>query len=93
MVEESYEKIRILVAESFELVRIGLRSLFESHPSIHLVAETNSIEHLFKLATQLRSCLETPVLSQSPQHNTSHSDVNPSFIGARKTFVAFTEAA
>ena len=42
---------------------------------------------------QLRSCLETPVLSQSPQHNTSHSDVNPSFIGARKTFVAFTEAA
>ena len=41
----------------------------------------------------IRSCLETPVLSQSPQHNTNHSDVNPSFIGARETFVAFTEAA
>ena len=52
MVEESHTKIRLMVAESFELVRMGLRSLFESHDSIHLIAETNSIEDLFKLATQ-----------------------------------------
>ena len=49
MVAESHEKIRVLVAESFELVRIGLRSLFENHSAIHLVAETSSIEDLFKL--------------------------------------------
>ncbi|MBK7492009.1 MAG: response regulator transcription factor [Nitrosomonas sp.] len=52
MVEESHTKIRLLVAESFELVRIGLRSLFENNHSIHLVAEASSIEDLFKLAAQ-----------------------------------------
>lgn len=45
-------KIRILVAESFELVRIGLRSLFENHAAISLVAETSRIEDLFYLAVQ-----------------------------------------
>lgn len=48
----SRTKIRVLVAESFELVRIGLRSLFENHPAISLVAETNSIEELFCLTAQ-----------------------------------------
>ena len=51
MVVESRAKIRLLVAESFELVRIGLRSLFENHSAIRLVAEASSIEDLFKLAT------------------------------------------
>ena len=52
MIERSHNKIRILVAESFELVRIGLRALFKNHSSVLLVAETNSIEGLFKLAMQ-----------------------------------------
>ncbi|PXW91201.1 DNA-binding NarL/FixJ family response regulator [Nitrosomonas sp. Nm84] len=45
-------KIRVLVAESFELVRIGLRSLFQNHAAISLVAETSHIEDLFYLAVQ-----------------------------------------
>ncbi len=45
-------KIRILVAESFELIRIGLRSLFENHSIVNLVAETDCIENLFHLAVQ-----------------------------------------
>ncbi len=45
-------KIRVLVAESFDLVRIGLRSVFENHAAISLVAETNRIEDLFYLTAQ-----------------------------------------
>lgn len=52
MVEESRTTIHLLVAESFELVRIGLRSLFANHDSIHLVAEASSIEELFRLTKQ-----------------------------------------
>ncbi len=52
MTEQSHIKIRVLVAESFELVRMGLRVLFENHPTIRLVAETNCIEDLFGLAVQ-----------------------------------------
>ncbi len=52
MVEQSQTKIRILIAESFELVRIGLRCLFEKHSTIRLVAETSSIEDLIDLAIQ-----------------------------------------
>lgn len=52
MIERSHNKIRVLVAESFELVRIGLRALFKNHSSVLLTAETNSIEDLFKLAMQ-----------------------------------------
>jgi len=46
---EKDKEIKILVAESVDLVRIGLRSLFQKHPSILLVAETNSIENLSTL--------------------------------------------
>jgi DNA-binding NarL/FixJ family response regulator len=52
MIERSHNKIRVLAAESFELVRMGLRALFKNHSSMHLVAETNSIEGLFKLTMQ-----------------------------------------
>ena len=52
MIERSHTKIRILVAESFDLIRIGLRSLFENHAVISLVAETNCIEDLCNLAVQ-----------------------------------------
>ncbi len=52
MIEQSHIKIRVLVAESFELVRMGLRALFENHPVIRLVAETNRIEDLFSLTVQ-----------------------------------------
>ncbi len=54
MVERFDTKIRVLVAESFELVRIGLRALFENHASIHLVAETACIEDPLNLAVQYK---------------------------------------
>lgn len=52
MTEQSHKRIRVLVAESFELVRMGLHSLFENHSSICLVAETDRIEEMFDLALQ-----------------------------------------
>lgn len=39
-------QIKILVAESVDLIRMGLRSLFQKQPSICLVAETNTLENL-----------------------------------------------
>lgn len=54
MTERSHTKIRVLVAESFELVRVGLRALFENHASICLVAETDCIEDLLNLAMQYK---------------------------------------
>lgn len=51
MIEQSHTKIRVLVAESFELVRMGLHSLFENNSTIQLVAETNCIEDLYNLIT------------------------------------------
>lgn len=52
MIERPNEKIRLLVAESFDLVRIGLRSLFENDVSIQLVGEVDSIEELYELTLQ-----------------------------------------
>lgn len=52
MIEQSHSNIRILVAESFELVRLGLRSLFDNHTSIHLIAETSQLDDLFNLTEQ-----------------------------------------
>lgn len=52
MVESPAVQIRILVAESFELIRIGLRSLFANHPTIRLIADTHCLEDLCHLATQ-----------------------------------------
>ena len=52
MIEQSHTKIHVLVAESFELVRLGLHSLFENHSIIRLVAETDCIEDLFNLVIQ-----------------------------------------
>ncbi|MBP6355378.1 MAG: response regulator transcription factor [Nitrosomonas sp.] len=52
MIESSPVQIRILVAESFELIRIGLRSLFANHPIIRLIADTHCSEDLCHLATQ-----------------------------------------
>ena len=52
MIEQIQNKIRILVAENFDLIRIGLRSLFENHSTVSLVAETDRIEDLFHLAAQ-----------------------------------------
>ena len=52
MITKPQTKIHILVAESFELVRIGLRSIFENNKAIRLVAETSQLEKLFNLAIQ-----------------------------------------
>ncbi|SEF88143.1 response regulator [Nitrosomonas ureae] len=52
MIEQSHSDIRILVAESFELVRLGLRSLFDNHTNIRLVAETSQLDDLFNLTEQ-----------------------------------------
>jgi hypothetical protein len=40
MVEQFRSEICIVVAESFELIRLGLRSLFKNNTSVRLVAET-----------------------------------------------------
>ncbi len=52
MTEQSYVKIRVIAAESFELVRIGLRKLFENNSYIQLVAETDCIENLFNMTVR-----------------------------------------
>lgn len=54
MTEQFRSKICILVAESFELVRLGLRALFKNHTSVRLAAETNCIEDILGLAVQYR---------------------------------------
>lgn len=54
MAEQSYVKIRVIAAESFELVRIGLRALFENNSYIQLVAETDCIKNLLNMATQYK---------------------------------------
>lgn len=51
MIESSQDEIRILVAEKFDLIRIGLRALFQDHASMHLVAEASNIDDLFKMVT------------------------------------------
>ncbi len=72
MVVESHAKIRLLVAESFELVRIGLRSLFENHSAIHLVAEANSIEDLFELSVHHKPDVVLMDLQLSGGHYAEH---------------------
>lgn len=52
MAGESQNIIRLLVAESFELMRMGLRSLLQNHASIHLIAETHCIEEMLDLVLQ-----------------------------------------
>lgn len=52
MIEKAPLKIRLLVVESFDLVRIGLRALFENHTTISMVAEANRIDNLFSLAVE-----------------------------------------
>jgi len=44
----------VLVAENFDLIRIGLRALFKDHTSVHLVAETGDIANLFALVAEHR---------------------------------------
>jgi transposase-like protein len=41
----------------------------------------------------LRSCLEIPASSQAIQHQTRHGDINPGFVRASETLIAFAEAA
>lgn len=40
---------RIIVAESHEIIRIGLRTLISNQPTLHLLAETETIDELFML--------------------------------------------
>lgn len=54
MGEQPFNKIRLLVGESFELVRMGLRELFENHPQILLVDETDCIEDLLVLSSKYK---------------------------------------
>jgi len=44
----------VLVAENFDLIRIGLRALFKDHTSVHLIAETGDIVNLFALVAEHR---------------------------------------
>lgn len=52
MGEQPSNKIRLLIGESFELVRLGLRELFKNHSGIFLVDETDCIDDLLTLASE-----------------------------------------
>lgn len=52
MIETTRHKIRILVAERIHLIRLGIRYLFENHPVIGLVQETNTIDGLPELTAR-----------------------------------------
>lgn len=52
MTDRLHHKVRLLVAENFDLIRIGLRALFKDHASVHLVAETGDIANLFALVAE-----------------------------------------
>ncbi|MER0171066.1 MAG: DNA-binding response regulator [Nitrosomonas sp.] len=54
MTDRLHHKVRVLVAENFDLIRIGLRALFKDHASVHLVAETGDIGNLFELMAEHR---------------------------------------
>ena len=54
MTDKLHHKVRVLVAENFDLIRIGLRALFKDHTSMHLVAETGDITNLFALVAEHR---------------------------------------
>ncbi|WP_374089092.1 LuxR C-terminal-related transcriptional regulator [Methylomicrobium lacus] len=49
MEDVSREKIRILVLERHKIVRIGLRTLFESQPEFQVVAESNGCDDIYRL--------------------------------------------
>jgi DNA-binding NarL/FixJ family response regulator len=44
--------VSILVAESHELIRMGLRLLFENCPSVQILAESDCFDDLFPLAVK-----------------------------------------
>jgi two-component system, NarL family, response regulator DevR len=43
-------KIRVLLADDHEVVRLGVKALLEQHPSLHVVAEASSGEEAVKQA-------------------------------------------
>ncbi|MCC7092127.1 MAG: response regulator transcription factor [Nitrosomonas sp.] len=51
MMEKTQHKIRLVVAERIDLVRMGLRMLFQNHPVISMLGETGSIDGLSDLIT------------------------------------------
>ncbi len=48
------QNIRILIVESHEIIRIGLRSLIEYEPLIEIVAESDSLEDVHPLVDNLK---------------------------------------
>jgi len=51
MDDVSREKIRILVLEGHEIVRIGLRTLLENQPKFQVVAESNDFDDIYRLTS------------------------------------------
>jgi len=51
MDDVSREKIRILVLERHEIVRIGLRTLLENQPKFQVVAESNGFDDIYRLTS------------------------------------------
>lgn len=54
MTNRLHHKVCVLVAENYDLIRMGLRTLFKDHTSVHLVAETGDIANLFALVAEHR---------------------------------------
>jgi len=44
--------IRLLLADDHEVVRLGLRAMFENHPTIQIVADAGSVADALRLAQQ-----------------------------------------
>src|SRR5690348_13844505 len=47
-------RIRVLLADDHEVVRVGLRTLFEAHPDIEVVGEVADGEDAIRLTAELR---------------------------------------
>ena len=91
MMQSSNTKINILVAESIELVRIGLRSLFSEHASFHLVAETAYMMELLNLAKLHKPDVVILDLQLSDGNNVAESIARLTYASPGSRVLAFSQ--
>ena len=48
------EKIRVMLVDDHEVVRIGLRTLINEYPSVEVVAEAGGVTSLYETVTQIK---------------------------------------
>ena len=84
-------KINILVAESIELVRIGLRSLFSDHASFHIVAETTHMKELLELVKLHKPDVVILDLQLSENNNVAESIARLMYASPNSRVLAFSQ--